>query len=933
MTDTSSKRLVLIDGSSYLYRAFHALPPLSNADGEPTGALFGVVNMLRATLKEQPGGVAFVLDAPGKTFRDELYPQYKANRPPMPDELRAQIQPMCDIVEALGFPILRIEGVEADDVIGTLALEAAGEGSEVVISTSDKDFAQLVREPGTDGGSGSIALVNTMSGTRMDSDASVMAKFGVRANQIIDLLALMGDTVDNVPGVDKCGPKTAAKWLAAHDSLDGVIAAAPGIKGKVGDNLRAALDRLPLNRELVTIKTDVALESPANALTLRERDTDTLRTLYTRYGFSQALRELDGDASPALSSGKAGVRSTQAGYARSNKAPAEAPDAALSVPGDYELVLERKQLDAWIARCENADEIAFDTETDALDPMRANLVGISLAVEPGAAAYIPVAHEYPGAPRQLPRDEVLDALRPLFTDKDKRKLGQHGKYDLHVLRRHGVDLAGYADDTMLESFVYNATATRHDMDSLAMRYLGYKTIKFADVAGKGAKQILFSQVALDDATRYAAEDADITLRLHRELTPKLAEIPSLESVYRDIEMPLVPVLERIEANGVLIDGDELRRQSNDLGKRMLTLQQKATELAGRTFNLDSPKQLGGLLFDELKLPAVVKTPKGQPSTNEEALEAIADQHELPRVVLDYRQLAKLRSTYTDKLPDIINPDTGRVHTSYHQAGAATGRLASSDPNLQNIPIRSEDGRRIRKAFVAPEGRKIMACDYSQIELRIMAHLSQDPALLKAFESGADVHRATAAEVFGKTLEAVEPNERRAAKAINFGLMYGMSAFGLAKQLGITRGEAQDYIGLYFSRYPGVREFMDNTRQQAKERGYVETVFGRRLYLDNIQARNPGLRAGAERAAINAPMQGTAADIIKRAMVDIDAWLAPYRDKALMVMQVHDELVFEVDEGFLDTLQAEVPARMAAAAELRVPLVVDTGVGSDWDQAH
>lgn len=937
MADNPRKRLVLIDGSSYLYRAFHALPPLTNADGEPTGALFGVVNMLRATLKEQPGCAAFVLDAPGKTFRDDLYPEYKANRPPMPDDLRAQVQPMIEIVEALGFPILRIDGVEADDVIGTLALEAAGEGSEVVISTSDKDFAQLVREPGQVDG-GSIALVNTMSGSKLDTDEAVVAKFGVHASQIIDLLALMGDTVDNVPGVDKCGPKTAAKWLAAHGSLDGVIAAADDIKGKVGDNLRAALDRLPLNRELVTIKTDVALELPASALALRERDVEALRSLYTRYGFSQALRELDGnDASPAAG-GKTSVRGTEAGYARSGKPPAETPDESLSRPGDYEQVTTRAQLDVWIARCEAADEFAFDTETDALDPMRANLVGISLAVEPGSAAYIPVAHDYPGAPEQLPRDEVLDALRPLFADANKRKLGQHGKYDLHVLRRHGIDVAGYADDTMLESFIYNATASRHDMDSLAMRYLGYQTIKFSDVAGKGSKQILFSQVALDDATRYAAEDADITLRLHRVLAPKLAEVPTLESVYRDIEMPLVPVLARIEANGVLIDGDELRRQSADLGKRMLALQQQATKLAGRTFNLDSPRQLGALLFDELKLPAMVKTPKGQPSTNEEALEAIADQHELPRVVLDYRQLAKLRSTYTDKLPEIINPDTGRVHTSYHQAGAATGRLASSDPNLQNIPIRSEDGRRIRKAFVAPQGRSIVACDYSQIELRIMAHLSQDPALLRAFESGADVHRATAAEVFGKTLEEVSANERRAAKAINFGLMYGMSAFGLAKQLGIARGEAQDYIGLYFSRYPGVREFMDATRQQAKERGYVETVFGRRLYLDNIQARNQGLRAGAERAAINAPMQGTAADIIKRAMVDIDGWLAPHRNeagksRALMIMQVHDELVFEVDQGFLDTLKVEVPKRMAAAAQLRVPLVVDTGVGLDWDQAH
>jgi len=923
-------RLVLIDGSSYLYRAFHALPPLSNAQGEPTGALFGVVNMLRATLKEQPDCAAFVVDAPGKTFRDDLYPQYKANRPPMPDELRAQVEPMLAIVEALGFPILRIAGVEADDVIGTLAREAAREGAAVTISTSDKDFAQLVG--GLDGG-GRIELVNTMSGSRLDSDEAVVAKFGVRAAQIVDYLALMGDAIDNIPGVEKCGPKTAAKWLGEYGTLDGVIAAVDAIKGKIGDNLRAALPRLPLNRELVTIKTDVAMDLPASALKLRERDADALRVLYTRYGFNQALRELDGNVAPEPAPGKAGVRGTQAGYARSAAGQEVAPDAALAAPGEYDLVVARAQLDDWIARLQAAGEFAFDTETDGLDPMRANLVGISLSVEAGKACYIPLGHDYPGAPAQLPRAEVLDALRPLFADAGKRKLGQHGKYDIHVLRRHGIDVAGYADDTMLESFVLNATASRHDMDSLAQRYLGYQTIKFAEVAGKGAKQITFNQVALDDATRYAAEDADITLRLHRVLAPKLAAEPSLERVYRDIEMPLVPVLARIEGNGVLIDATELRRQSADLGKRMLAAQQQATALAGRSFNLDSPKQVCALLFEELKLPALVKTPGGAPSANEEALEAIADLHALPKVILEYRGLAKLRSTYTDKLPEMVNPGTGRVHTSYHQAGAATGRLASSDPNLQNIPIRTEDGRRIRKAFVAPPGRRIVACDYSQIELRIMAHLSQDPALLRAFASGADIHRATAAEVFGKAIEEVGGNERRAAKAINFGLMYGMSAFGLAKQLGIARGEAQDYIALYFSRYPGVRDFMESTRQQARERGYVETVFGRRLYLDNIHARNQGLRAGAERAAINAPMQGTAADIIKRAMIDIDGWLAGHRGRALMVLQVHDELVFEVDEGFVDELLAQASARMAAAASLRVPLVVDSGVGLDWDQAH
>ncbi|KQZ56936.1 DNA polymerase I [Lysobacter sp. Root559] len=921
------KRLVLIDGSSYLYRAFHALPPLMNEAGEPTGALFGVVNMLRSTLNERPDYVAFVVDAPGKTFRDDLDPQYKANRPPMPDDLRSQVLPMCEIVEALGIPILRIDGVEADDVIGTLALQAAGTGIDVTISTGDKDFAQLVR-PG-------VALVNTMSGSRMDSDESVFAKFGVRPNQVIDLLSLMGDSVDNIPGVEKCGPKTAAKWLAEYDSLDGVIAHADQVKGKIGDNLRAALQRLPLNRQLATIKTDVALERGPTDLALRERHAEDLRRLYARYGFKQALRELEGGAGSAeneLAADRAGLRATAAGHARSS-ASAEAPDAALAAKGEYETIVEPAQLHALVAKLQAAAEFAFDCETDSLDPMRARLVGLSFAVEPERAYYLPVGHDYPGVPAQLALDTVRDALRPVFADPARRKLGQHGKYDLHVLRRHGIDVAGYADDTMLESFVYNATASRHDMDSLAKRYLGYDTIKYSDVTGKGAKAISFSQVALDDATRYAAEDADVTLRLHRVLGAKLAAEPALERVYREIEIPLVPVLERIEANGVMIDADELRRQSQDLGKRMLAAQQKATELAGRTFNLDSPKQLQALLFDELKLPALIKTPTGQPSTNEEALEAIADQHELPRVILEYRGLAKLRSTYTDKLSEIVNPDTGRVHTSYHQAGAATGRLASSDPNLQNIPIRTEDGRRIRRAFIAPEGCKLVACDYSQIELRIMAHLSEDEGLLRAFASGADIHRATAAEVFGKAMDEVSGNERRAAKAINFGLMYGMSAFGLARQLGIGRGEAQDYIALYFSRYPGVRDFMERTRQDAREKGYVETVFGRRLYLENIKASNQGLRAGAERAAINAPMQGTAADIIKRAMITIDAWLAGQGGQARMILQVHDELVFEVRAGFVDTLVAQAGAMMSGAAELRVPLVVDSGVGDNWDEAH
>lgn len=922
-------RLVLIDGSSYLYRAFHALPPLTNAAGEPTGALFGVVNMLRATLKENPEYLAFVVDAPGKTFRDDLYPLYKANRAAMPDDLRAQVVPMCEIVKALGMPILRVDGVEADDVIGTLALQAVNDGIDVTISTGDKDFAQLVR-PG-------LALVNTMSGSRMDSDQTVFDKFGVLPRQIVDLLALMGDAIDNVPGVEKCGPKTAAKWLAEYGTLDNVIAHAGDIKGKIGDNLRAALDRLPLNRELVTIKVDVPLEGNAQSLGLRAQDVEALRGLYQRYGMNQALKELEAGSGSGGTGGpvaeKEPGRARGTGFVSASVVENAALDPELSVFGEYDTILTTQQLDALIATLQQSDQFAFDSETDSLDPMQANLVGLSFAVEPNKAVYLPLAHEYPGAPAQLDRATTLTALAPLFADPGKKKVGQHGKYDLHVLRRHGIAVAGYADDTMLESFVLNSGSSRHDMDSLAKRYLGYDTIKYEDVAGKGAKQILFSQVALDDATKYAAEDSDITLRLHRTLSARLAQEPALQRVYREIEMPLVQVLERIEANGVMIDAVELRRQSADLGKRMLAAQQQATELAGRTFNLDSPKQLCALLFEELKLPVMVKTPAGQPSTNEEALAAIADLHELPKVILEYRGLAKLRSTYTDKLPEMVNRDTGRVHTSYHQAGAATGRLSSSDPNLQNIPIRTEDGRRIRKAFVAPPGRKLVACDYSQIELRIMAHLSEDPGLVRAFESGVDVHKATAAEVFGRKLEEVTGNERRAAKAINFGLMYGMSAFGLARQLGIARGEAQDYIALYFSRYPGVRDYMERTRQQARDQGYVETVFGRRLYLDYINKGTQGQRAGAERAAINAPMQGTAADIIKRAMISVDEWIAGHADRALMILQVHDELVFEAEQDFVEILLPEVTRRMSEAASLSVPLVVDSGIGDNWDEAH
>lgn len=906
-------KLILIDGSSYLYRAFHALPPLTASDGTPTGALFGIVNMLKSSLRENAEYIAFVLDAPGPTFRDALYPEYKANRASMPDDLRAQVEPMMAIVQALGLPLIRVSGVEADDVIGTFAMQAAADGVDVVISTGDKDFAQLVNPH--------IKLTNTMTNS-VTNEARVMEKFGVRPDQIIDFLALMGDAVDNVKGVEKCGPKTAAKWLAEYHTLDGVVANADKISGKIGENLRAALPILSLNQTLVTIKTDVALEQNYTHLLQLPPHVEELTELFTRFGLRQALKDLQSAVNVEPLTVNEIAESTVAVVPR-----------AVANKGEYSAVLDWAAFDAMLQACESAELVCFDTETDSLDSMQANLIGMSFSVQEQHAWYIPLQHDYPGAPEQLPLHEVLAKLKPMLENLRIKKCAQNGKYDLHVLNRYQIAVQGLTEDTMLASFVLNAGRARHDMDSMSENYLGYKPIAYSEVAGKGAKQISFSQVAIDDATQYAAEDADITLRLHHYFATQLQATSSLEALYREMEMPLVEVLTDIEENGVLIDAKLLQQQSADLSARMLHVQNKVFELAGRHFNLDSPKQLGTLLFDELGLAAKVKTPGGAPSTNEEALEAIADDHELPRLILDYRGMAKLRSTYTDKLPLMINPKTGRVHTSYHQAGAATGRLSSSDPNLQNIPVRTEDGRKIRQAFIAPARRKIISFDYSQIELRIMAHLSGDAGLVAAFASGQDVHKATAAEVFGVALEEVSSEQRRAAKAINFGLMYGMSAFGLAKQLSIGRAEAQDYIGLYFSRYPGVRAYMDNARAQAREFGYVETVFGRRLYLNEINGKNAAQRAGAERAAINAPMQGTAADIIKRAMIAVAEWINPHKNKALMLMQVHDELVFEADEDFVPELMFEVKRLMESAANLNVPLLVESGIGLNWDEAH
>lgn len=893
----AANTLYLVDGSSYLYRAYHALPNLTNSAGQPTGALLGVANMLRRLLKDTGSqNIAVVFDAKGPTFRHEMYAQYKANRPPMPAELRQQVEPIHTMVRLLGLPLIQVAGVEADDVIGTLATRAAAEKMDCVISTGDKDMAQLVNDY--------ISLINTMSDTRLDV-AGVVQKFGVTPAQIVDFLALTGDQADNIPGVKKCGPKTAAKWLNQWQDLAGVMANAGDMKGKIGGYLREALEILPLSQDLATIRIDLDLEYSVHELKRQSVDAAALREFLQHNEFNSWLQELARDNS-SLSS---------------------------PVRLNYTTVLDIDTFGQWLEKLQQAELIALDTETTSLDPMQAELVGLSFAIDPYEAIYIPVGHNYPGAPAQLDRTTVLDALKPLLEGKTPKKVGQHIKYDMNVLSRYGIAVQGVAFDTMMESYVFNSVGSRHDMDSLALKYLGHQTTHYEEIAGKGAKQIPFSQVSIEDAGHYAAEDADITLRLHQHLWPKLQAEPGLEKVLAQIEIPLIPVLARMEQAGVLIDGKLLLQQSSELGKRLLELEGLAHAAAGQPFNLGSPKQLQQILFEKLKLPVIRKTPKGQPSTAEDVLKELADDYPLPRLILEHRSVFKLKSTYTDKLPLQINPHTGRVHTSYHQAVAATGRLSSSNPNLQNIPVRTPQGRRIRKAFVAPPGNVILAADYSQIELRIMAHLSSDKGLLKAFHDGVDIHRATAAEVFAEDYEKVSGDQRRAAKAINFGLMYGMSAFGLARQLDISRPEAQEYMDTYFSRYPGVQAFMQLTREQARVQGYVETLFGRRLYLPEINAGNMLRRQAAERAAINAPLQGSAADIIKIAMIRVDDWLQTDKPGARLVMQVHDELVLEVEEAQLESVRATVIKHMASAADLDVPLVVDADSGPDWDTAH
>ncbi|MDE2235587.1 MAG: DNA polymerase I [Gammaproteobacteria bacterium] len=910
------KPLVLVDGSSYLYRAFYALPPLSNSQGQPTGAVRGVAAMLKKLLAEySPEHIAVVFDARGKTFRDELFKEYKANRPPMPDEMSLQIEPLHALVKALGFPVLQVSGVEADDVIGTLAKQASDAGQAVLISTGDKDMSQLVNPH--------VTLVNTMTGTMLDRDG-VLEKFGVWPEQIVDYLALVGDSSDNIPGITGIGPKTAAPLLQHFGTLEILyqrLEEIPrlNIRGakQLPEKFRAQRDQAMLSRQLAVIRCDVPLPVQPEQLKMRAPDTQILREIYARLEFKSWLRQLDGESADESS----------------NTADSKAKIAVPANPPNYQTILDETKLEQWIARLEAAPLFAFDTETTSLDYMRAEIVGVSFAVETGEAAYLPLAHVYAGAPAQLDRAKVLQRLKALLENPAHAKLGHHLKYDAHVLRNHGIRLQGLRYDSMLESYVLDSTASRHDMDSLAEKYLDYKTIHYEDVAGKGAKQIGFEQVSIEEATRYSAEDADITLRLHRNLWPRLAAMPTLRRVFEEIEMPLVPVLLEMEHTGVLIDTAMLARQSSEITQSLRRLEQHAHDLAGYAFNLDSPKQLQAVLFEKMQLPVVRKTPGGQPSTAEDVLEELAADYELPKVILEYRGLNKLKSTYTDKLPAQVNPVTGRVHTSYHQAVAATGRLSSTDPNLQNIPVRTAEGRRIRQAFIAPEGHKILAADYSQIELRIMAHLSGDSGLLAAFGQGMDIHRATAAEVFGVPPDKVSDEQRRSAKAINFGLIYGMSAFGLAKQLGLERAAAQSYVDLYFARYPGVKSFMDNTREIAREQGYVETVFGRRLYLPDIRARNAQVRQYAERTAINAPMQGSAADIIKRAMISVHAWLQASAIPARMIMQVHDELVFEVQADALESLKNQAKKLMSEAANLKVPLEVDVGIGRNWDEAH
>ena len=931
--------LLLVDGSSYLYRAFHALPDLRNSQGEPTGAIRGVLSMLRRLESDYKAEFrACVFDAKGKTFRDDWYPEYKSHRPPMPEDLRAQIAPLHEAVQAEGWPLLSVEGVEADDVIGTLTRQALERGWEVVISTGDKDLTQLVR-PG-------VKWVNTMSEEVLDA-AGVEAKFGVPPERIVDYLALVGDTVDNVPGVEKCGPKTAVKWLTEYGTLDNLVANADKVGGKVGENLRRHLDFLPLGRKLVTVATDVALPVTLEELPARADDKAVLRALYERFEFRSWLKDLEGGAD-SVAAAKAATDARR--FAPARGAPEGAAAAANTAPEDrdpsaaaadesmkdltpvYLSILDWPTFDAWLAKISAAALTAFDTETTSLDPMAATLVGMSFAVEAGEAAYLPLAHRGTDVPAQLPLAEVLDKLRPWLESDRHAKLGQNLKYDAHVLANHGITLRGIAHDTLLQSYVLESDKT-HDLDSLARRHLGLTTVTYTDVCGKGAKQIGFDEVGIERATEYAAEDADLTLRLHQQLWPQLEAVPQLAALYRDIELPVLSVLLEMERTGVLIDPFLLSQHSEELGRRLHELEREAHDLAGQPFNLGSPKQLGEILFGKLGLPVVKKTATGQPSTDEEVLEKLAEDYPLPKLLLEHRGLSKLKSTYADKLPRMVNPKTGRVHTSFSQATAVTGRLSSAEPNLQNIPIRTPEGRRIRAAFIAPREHLIVSADYSQIELRIMAHLSGDARLLEAFAHGEDVHRATAGEVFGVPPAEVTSEQRRYAKVINFGLIYGMSAHGLAKNLGIERAAAQSWIDRYFARYPGVADYMERTRAEARAQGYVQTVFGRRLYLPDIRASQAGRRAGAERAAINAPMQGTAADLIKKAMIATRDWLAASGLRSRLVLQVHDELVLEVPRAELDTIREQLPKLMGGVAALKVPLLVEVGAGDNWDEAH
>ncbi len=896
----SKSQLVLVDGSSYLYRAFHALPPLVNSKGQPTGAVYGVTSMLKKLIKDYPDAhLGVVFDPKGKTFRDDLYPEYKANRSAMPEDLVAQIKPLFEIIEALGLPLIIVDGVEADDVIGTLAKEAIHEKWDVVISTGDKDIAQMVAPH--------ITLVNTMTSTTLDR-AGVIEKFGIPPELIIDYLTLIGDSVDNVPGVPKVGPKTAVKWLIEFGSLDGVVKNADKITGKVGEYLRESLHFLPLSKQLVTIKTDVKLPVTPEDLTIKKPDTEKLVELYTHLEFKSLLRALTTESDAVQQ------------HEKTEKSKSE-----------YEMILDQAALDGWIKQLEKAPLFAVDTETTSLDYMAADLVGISFAIH-GKAVYIPLAHDYVGAPKQLSLEHVLKQLKPLLENPKLKKVGHNLKYDISIFAKYGIEMQGVAFDTLLESFVY-ASGGRNDLDTLAMKYLDHKNISFEEIAGKGAKQLTFNQVDVNIATQYSAEDSDISLQLHEYLWPKIEKEPGLKSVFTTIEMPLVPILSKMERTGVLVDVDLLHAQSREIAERLAQIEKEAFDLAGMPFNLSSPKQLQEVLFNKMQLPVLQKTPTGQPSTGEEVLQELAQDYPFAALILTHRSLSKLKSTYTDKLPQQISPITGRVHTSYHQAGAATGRFSSTDPNLQNIPVRTEEGRRIRKAFIAPLGYKLVSSDYSQIELRIMAHLSGDKGLIQAFSQGLDIHKATAAEVLGVPVDQVTPEQRRSAKAINFGLIYGMSAFGLAKQIGVERHAAQQYMDLYFARYPGVKSFMENIRATARKQGYVETLFGRRLYIPEINSRNGMLQKAAERAAVNAPMQGTAADIIKRAMITMAECIEKEKFDARMIMQVHDELVFEVAEADIDGFIPRINAIMDNAASLIVPIAVHIGVGHNWDEAH